>query len=67
MPSLFRTEDDYKRVLYSVSCDVIVYKLTTDPLEAPGDISTRVDEVRQNLNPPPLLHSLSIWSNSEEF
>lgn len=32
-------------------CDVIVLKLTTDPVQAPGDISTGVDEVRQNLNP----------------
>lgn len=55
VPLLFCTEDYYKRVLYSVMCDVIVLKLTTDPLQAPGDISTGVDEVRQNLNPFQLL------------
>lgn len=54
MPSLLRVEDDYKRALYSLTCDVIVLKLTTDPLQAPGDISTRLDEVRQNPNPLPL-------------
>lgn len=54
VPSLLRVEDGYKRALYSLTCDVIVLKLTTDPLQAPGDISTRLDEVRQNLNPLPL-------------
>lgn len=48
---LFCAEGYYKRVLYLVMCDVIVLKLPTDPLQAPGDISTGVDEVRQNLNP----------------
>lgn len=52
---LFCTEGCYRRVLYSVMCDVIVLKLTTEPLQAPGDISTGVDEVRRNLSPLRLL------------
>lgn len=64
VPPLLRVEVDYKRALYSLTCDVIVLKLTTDPLQAPGDISTRLDEVRistlshssfsvQLVHPPP--------------
>lgn len=56
MSLLVCTEDDHKRVLYSATCDVIVLKLTTDPLQAPGDIITSgLDEVRQNLNTLQLL------------
>lgn len=59
VPSLLRVDDDYKRALYSLTSDVIVLKLTTDPLQAPGDISTRLDEVT--------LHSLSNWCPPSPF
>lgn len=52
---LFCGEDYYKRALYSLMCDVIVLKLTTELVQAPGDISTGVDEARQDRSPLQLL------------